>query len=178
MKFNSVKYALFVLIFISIAACSFSSSNNNHNNKRRNFVVEQIYFNEDSISVFYDLDSFQTKPTEKQRDKLKTTLEKINQLNEEIYDSLYIDYKRAYPYCIQGATSYPISKKYLEKLCPNPSNIEKIKSMYRLESVYIDKEVDIKGDYYLFAYHQDDEEEHEFVVEIENDKIKYVYING
>lgn len=120
----------------------------------------------------------QTKPTENQRDKFKTTLEKINQLKEEIYDSLYVDYKRAYPYCIQGATYYPISKKDLEEICPNPSNIKKIKSLYRLKTIYIDKEANSNDDYYMFAYHRENEDEHEYVVEIENDKVKYVYING
>jgi hypothetical protein len=173
-----MKYSFSALILISIVACSFVSNNNNQNSKKRNFVTENILFDNDSISVYFDLDSLQVEPTNIQRNKLKATLEIINQMKNEIYDSLYIDYKRAYPYCIQGATYYSISKKDLEKVCPNPSNIEKIKSLYSLESIYIDKELYIKNHCYVFTYHQEGEEEHEYVVEIENDKIKYVYING
>lgn len=174
---NSLKYSILILILISIIACSFTP-NYNQNNKRRNFVTEDILFNNDSIVVYYDLDSLQIKPTKKQRDKLFSTLKKINELHGKIYDSLYFNYKRAYPYYIQGATYYPISKNDLEEIYPDPSNIEKIKNLYRLESIYVDREIDMKNDYYVFAYHQEGEEEHEFVVEIEKDIIKYVYING
>ena len=175
-----VKYVFLVLILVSIISCSFTSNNNDQNNKRRNFVTENILFNNDSVSVFYDLDSLQINPTEKQRLQLKNTLYKIPKLNDTIKIALYDNYKKAYPYYIEGANYNlnKLSKNDLEELFPNPTKREKIINMYKLECIYISIENEINLDSYKVSYQFKSDIEHEFIVEIENNKIKYIYGNG
>ncbi len=174
-----IKYSFLVLILISIVACSFTSNSNNKNIKKRNFFVEQIYFKNDSISVFYDLDSIQIKPTEKQKEKLKNTLYIVSKLNDTIKIALYNDYKKAYPYYIEGANynSNKLSKNDFEELFPNPLKIKKILNKYNLACIYIPQEIEIDSNSYKVSYQFESDVEHEFIIEVENDKIKNIYGN-
>lgn len=172
-----MKYSFLVLILISIIACSFCS-NNNQEEKKSNFIVEQIYLNEDSISVFYDLDSFQTKPTVKQKEKLKNSLYVVSRLSDTIKIALYEEYKKAYPYYIEGASYSKLTKNDLEELFPNPLKINRILNMYNLACIYIPEENEIDNYSFKISYQFESDVEHEFIIEIENDKIKNIYGNG
>lgn len=180
MKKCNLTYLTLFLILISIVACSFTSNNYNQNSKNRNFVFENIHFNNDSIAVIYDLDSLQMKPSEKQRNQLKNTLDIITKLKDTIQVALYNYYVKSYPDYIVGVKSsvHKISKKEVEEIYPSPNKKEEIISMYNLESIYIPIESEIKINSITIAYHFISDEEHEYTVETENRSVKYVYING
>ncbi|HNE51264.1 MAG TPA: hypothetical protein PKO18_09255 [Chitinophagales bacterium] len=180
MKKYNLTYLILFLILISIVACSFTSNNYNQDSKNRNFVIENIHFNNDSIAVIFDLDSLQTKPSEKQRNQLKNTLDIITKLKDTIQVALYNYYVKSYPDYIVGVKSsvHKISKKVVEEIYPSPSKKDEIISMYALESIYIPIESEINTNSLIVAYHLKSDEEHEYAVEIENRSVKYVYING
>jgi|JI6StandDraft_1071083.scaffolds.fasta_scaffold03715_3 hypothetical protein len=173
-----IKYSFLILILVSIVACSFLSNNNNQNSKKRNFVTENILYDYDSISVYYDLDSLQTNPTEKQKIQLKNILDKIYELNDTIQIALYNDYKESYSYYIEGASSYKISKNDLEELFPNPAKKNKIINMYKLETIYVSKEDELNDNSFRIAYNFISDIEHEYIVEFEDGRIVRIGPNG